>query len=74
MSLKTELKAKQLRKDFYDKGIENSFGVKKANEEAQHYALICLEKQLELLAEISSKKSWGKYNKLMDIRKELLNL
>tara|TARA_B110000977_G_C10737764_1_gene361719 strand:+ start:139 stop:351 length:213 start_codon:yes stop_codon:yes gene_type:complete len=67
-------KAKQLRTEFYDKEIENSFGKEKANEEAQHYAMICLEIQMNLLAKIGSKKAWKEHVKLLCVRNKLLSL
>jgi hypothetical protein len=67
-------KAKQLRNEFYDKQIQKSFGKEKANEEAQHYAMICIEIQMNLLAKIGSKKAWREYGKLLDVRNELLTL
>jgi hypothetical protein len=65
-------KAKQLRTEFYDKEIEKSLGKEKANEEAQHYAMICLEIQMNLLAKIGGKKNWREYGKLLNVRNALL--
>ena len=73
MKLKPKKEAKRLVNLFYNKDIENSFGKQEAIFDAQHYALICLETQMDLLATLGNKKAWGLHSHLLNVRIELLS-